>query len=170
MDLKEKEEIVIVDKNETVRSENYGFPFYRRGAIYGVAMGVLMGTASILISLLFEPQSVGWDYLKYIILAFGLWKLLSNYKTYLPAGKIFKDGMLLGLFTSFVAAMAMAGVILVATLAGVDSPYLIHFDRDPETLLNALALSGWAAMDGMTYGLILTFVFLLFLKDSEPAT
>lgn len=169
MEVKEKDQIVIVDKNENVRSEDYGFPFYRRGISYGIGTGVLMGAISLLISALFQPSNAGWDYLKYIIMGVVLWRLLSNYKTYLPEGKVFKDGMLLGLLTAFVAALTMAVLILIAALAGMDSLFLTRYGLEPGTLGNALVLSSWAALEGMVYGLILTFVSLQFLKDGKPA-
>lgn len=165
MDVKEKDEIVIVDKNETVKSNDHGYPFYRRGIAYGAGVGAAMGLISILIRMM-SPESVGWDYLKYIVMAVAFGIMLKNYKSYLAKGQIFKDGLLLGALATGVASLVMAAISFFAIWMGLDSPYLTEL-REPNSLLNALALSSWTVLEGLTYGMLITFVWLLLLKDGK---
>jgi len=169
MEYSERNEIVIVDKNEQVRSENYGFPFYRKGAVYGLTAGLIMSAVALIIGLLAGPESLGWDFLKYLVLGFVLGRLLSLYKAYLPSGKVFKDGILLGLYTAFVAALTMAAVNLIVGLAGMETGILQKFGLEAATFGEALALNGLLIFECLVFGLILTFVWLQLLKDPRPA-
>lgn len=169
MEVTEKNEIVVVDKNETVRSEDYGFPFYQNGLAYGLISGLLMSAFSLLAAGFSGEGGVAWDFLKYIVLGLALGVLLNRYKEYLPAGKIFKDGLQLGLFTSVVAAVTLALVNLLGSTVGMESAFFDKFGLEVDSFANALVVNGLLVMEGIVFGGILTFVWLQFLKDPKPA-
>ena len=165
MEVSKKDEIVIVDKNENVETKNYGFPFYRKGLTYGLFSGLIMGGISLLISLIVGEDRIGWDFLKYLVLGLALGQLLNTYKTYLPEGKVFKDGMQLGIYTSFVAAVTMAVLTLVISLLGVESGILQKYGLESDSVGDALLINGLMVFECLVFGMILTFVWLQSLKD-----
>ncbi|PHN07657.1 hypothetical protein [Flavilitoribacter nigricans] len=169
MEVSEKNEIVVVDKNENVRSEDYGFPFYQKGTTYGLTAGAIMGAISLIISSLVGEDNVGWDFVKYLALGLVLGQLLNKYKSFLPSGKVFKDGMVLGMFTSFVAAVTMAAINLVVSLFGLESGVLQKFGLEVNSFMDSVMINGLMIFECLVFGLILTFVWLQLLKDEKPA-
>lgn len=169
MQVTERDEIVIVDKNETVKSEDYGFPFYRNGLVYGIVSGLLMSAISLLAAGFTGEGVTALDFLKYIVLGLALGVLLNRYKEYLPSGKIFKDGLQLGLFTSVVAALTLSLINLLGSTLGMESAFFNKFGLEVDSFANALVVNGLLVMEGIVFGGILTFVWLQFLKDAKPA-
>jgi hypothetical protein len=152
-----------------VRSENYGFPFYQKGINYGLTAGAIMGAISLLINSLIGANDIGWDFAKYLVLGIVLGRLLNKYKEFLPAGKVFKDGMVLGLFTSFVAAVTLAVINLGVGLLGLESGMVQKFGLEAETFISSLMMNGLMIFECLVFGMILTFVWLQLLKDPKPA-
>jgi hypothetical protein len=169
MEYSEKNEIVIVDKNENVKSTDYGYPLLQKSLLYGGISGLVMVFISIVIGATAGVENAGWDYLKYIILGLALGHQLNNYKTYLPSGKIFKDGLVAGTYTSIIAALVMSGVDFLVSLTGFETSFANKFRLDTDSLGGALTVVGLSSIECVVYGLILTFVWLQLLKDPKPA-
>lgn len=165
----ERNEIVVVDKNVGVRTEDYNFPFKRKSLIYGSAAGVSMVIVSLLIAMVTGNEQPGWDYLKYIFLGVALGMVLNNYKSYLPEGKVFKDGMVLGLYTSVIAAIVMVMLNFVINLLGIETTFAGKFGIEADSFGSILTILGLLAIECIGYGLILTFAWLQLLKDPKPA-
>lgn len=169
MEESKRDEIVIVDKRKNVKSEDYGFPFRKRVTQYGLATGLIMSAVSIVISAIAGTDNIGWDFLKYLVLAFALGRLLKEYKTYLPAGKVFKDGLVLGMYTSFVVAITMTAVNLIVGLIGLEYGFLQKYGMEADSFGHTLLINGLMIFECVVFGMILTFIWLQLLKDAKPA-
>lgn len=169
MEFSDKNEIVIVDKNENVKTTDYGYPIFQKSLYYGGIAGIAMVLISIVIGLLAGTETPGWDYLKYIILGLALGHQLNNYKDYLPSGKIFKDGLVVGAYTSIIAAVVMSGIDFLVSMTGFETSFANKFRLEADSFGGVLTIVGLSAIECVVYGLILTFVWLQLLKDPKPA-
>lgn len=163
----EKNEIVVVDKEMNVSSKDYGFPFYRQGLIYGGIAGVLMSIFALLISGIASEGSPGVDFLKYLILAVAVWMVIKSYKTHLPRGKVFKEGLRIGVYTSFVAAITMLVINVIISLIGVETGVQEKFGMVADSLGNVLVINGLMVFETLVFGVIATFVSVQFMKDKS---
>lgn len=170
MEVSEKNEIVIIDKNENVVSEDYGFPFYRKGTQYGLIAGAIMSGIALLVNALTSDSAIiGWGFIKYLALGLVLGQLLNNYKRYLPEGKLFKDGMVLGLYSSSVAAVTLAVLNILINLLGIGAGSIEKFGLPNNSFGNMLVVNGLLVFECIVFGLVLTFAWLQLLKDPQPA-
>ncbi len=169
MEVSDKNEIVIVDKNEQVKTTDYGYPVFQKSLYYGGLAGIAMVLISIVIGLTAGTENPGWDYLKYIILGLALGHQLNTYKDYLPSGKIFKDGLVVGAYTSIVAAVVMSGIDFLVSMTGFETSFANKFRLEADSFGGVLTIVGLSAIECVVYGMILTFVWLQLLKDPKPA-
>lgn len=169
MEISEKKEIVIEDKNVGVVSTDYGYPTLQKSLKYGGIAGIVMAAISVLVGITAGTENAGWDYLKYIVLGVALGMQLNNYKSYLPSGKIFKDGLVIGAYTSVIAAVVMSGIDFLVNATGLETSFVNKFMLETDSLGSMLTVFGLSIIEGVVYGMILTFVWLQLLKDKKPA-
>ena len=169
MEVSEKDKIVVVDKNENVRSTDYGYPIFQKSLMYGGIAGIAMVLISIVIGAIAGTETPGWDYLKYLVLGAALGLQLQNYKSYLPSGKIFKDGLVVGAVTSGIAAVVMSGIDFLVSMTGFETSFANKFRLDADSFGSSLTIVGLSVIECLVYGMILTFVWLQLLKDAKPA-
>jgi hypothetical protein len=144
------------------------FSFFRTGNRLGLISGILMSIFLFALDFLELGSSSGMKMLKYVILGGILLYGLQMYKRTLPKGQIFKKGILFGLYTTFISAITLIAAILVA-YSLIPGFSLIKFSLEAVSLKDILLLEGVVFFEILIFGMILTFIWLQYLKDREPA-
>jgi hypothetical protein len=144
------------------------FSFFKTGNKLGLISGILMSLFLFALDYLALGSSSGMKMLKYVILGGILLHGLRMYKHTLPKGQIFKQGILFGAYTTFVSALTLIAAILVAYSLIPDFS-LIKFSLEAATLKDILLLEGVVFFEILIFGMILTFIWLQYLKDRKPA-
>jgi hypothetical protein len=145
------------------------FRFYHYGHLSGLISGILMGMFLIILELTGQGANEGLKMVKYVFLGALLFYSLSAYKKSLPDGKIFKNGILLGLYTSFIAALSL--IIFSALITGLTGGEIAFskFTLDASAgLSQLLTLDILLFFEVIVFGMILTFISLQYLKDRKP--
>lgn len=135
------------------------FNFYGKGSTLGIIGGIGMAIVTVLMS---GGESIANSFVKYIILApflfFGLYQLRNTFLE----GNFFKDGILFGAYTTFVAALAFIVINLTAVSFGIrDSE---KFSYPAHDFGDVIGFQGVSFFEIMGLGMIITFVFLQLLK------
>lgn len=141
----------------TVKTEP--FNFYGKGTSLGVIAGIGMAMITIAMA---GSQSVAGSFVKYLLLApflfFGLYQLRNTF----IKGNFFKEGILLGLYTSFVAALAFVGINLLAISFGLFESE--KFSYIAQNFGEVIGFQGVSFFEIISLGMIITFIFLQLLK------
>lgn len=140
------------------------FPFFRYGSRKGMVAGLLMGAYLLILQVgVAEPSSL-LRFLKYLILAAVLGFSIYQYREHLPKGKVFRNGILLGLYITFVSALTL--VAFNGLVYAVNADWAIDkFSLEPGSLGEFLVIDGVLFFEILVYGLILTFIWLQYFKS-----
>lgn len=138
---------------------NKSFNFYRKGTLLGVISGLLMTLIAVIAS---DSESIASSFLKYVVLlpflAYGLVQLKNTY----VKGNFFKEGILFGIYTSFIAALAFAFSNTIAVTSGMRTAE--KFSYEAESFADVIGFQGISVFEITGLGMILTFICLQFLK------
>jgi hypothetical protein len=145
------------------------FPHYAKSIRFGMLAGLGMGLYLVLINLLAQGPHPLLSFLKYLILGGFLAVILYQYKKASPAGKTFKNGIRLGLFTSLVAALMLLAFNVLVFASAKELVIITKFQLAADNLFNAVIINGVLFFETLVFGMILTFICLQFLKDPAPA-
>lgn len=155
----------VAERKKTERAESQeihrNYPFYRYGARQGLLAGLLMGIYLLVLRFAGYGGQLALDMLKYLILAAVLGYSLYDYRGFLPRGRFFGNGILLGLLITFVSAITLIGFLLVSFAFGADVTGSIgKFAIDIDTVSEILVLHGALFFEVLVFGMILTFIWL----------
>jgi hypothetical protein len=139
--------------------KNQSFNFYGKGITLGVISGLLMALVTLTTV---GNSTIADSFLKYLLflpfLAFGLVQLKNTF----IKGNYFKEGILFGLFTSFVAAIAFVIFNLITIAVGMRTAE--KFTYEAKSFADVIGFQGINFFEIIGLGLILTFICLQFLK------
>ena len=132
------------------------------GAVAGLLMSIFIGVSGFYIT----GDNAGFGFLKFLILAAALYPLLVKVKRNTLAGKSMKVGGFVGLKAGLAAGVVSGIVILffnqkMALSASADGP--------SDYAINQFVLAGISFFECVVASLILSLIFLQFLKDDRPA-
>jgi len=135
------------------------FPFYNKGTILGILGGISMALVAIMGT---GNDTVADSFIKYIVflpfLFFGLYQLKSTF----IQGNFFKEGILFGAYTSFIAAAAFVVANTMAIISGARVSE--KFSYEARSAFDVIGFQGVNFFEIMGLGMILTFICLQFLK------
>lgn len=144
---------------------------FRTSATFmGAVAGILMSTFLAFTGFYISGDSAGIGFAKYIILAATLGILLSNVKRKTPGGATFKNGMSFGLVSSGVAAIVLAVMTIIINSFGEVTTIKPYFQQASGQALNTMVLAGVTLVETFVAGMILTFIWLQFLKDDSTVS
>jgi hypothetical protein len=145
------------------------FRFYYYGNLLGLISGLLMGVFLVLLEVLGAGSNEGLKMVKYVFMGGLLFYGLSSYKKSLPDGKIFKNGILLGLYTSFIAAISLLLFSVIITGFSGGEIAFSKFTMDASSgFSQMITLEIVLLFEVIVFGMILTFISLQYLKDGTP--
>ncbi|MGB3546677.1 MAG: DUF4199 domain-containing protein [Saprospiraceae bacterium] len=145
-----------------------GFNLARRGRNYGILTGVIMAVYLVIINVALNDPSFLANLPMHLVFIPILGLALNAYKRYLPEGKIFKDGIQLG---GYIAGTAAVTIIIINAILSLISPKLSfqQFYNEgnsfPDVMINGIML----AMTVFVFGMLITFIYIQFMKDDKPA-
>lgn len=142
------------------------FNFYWNGAKWGIISGIAMALYLFVLNFYEVSELIGIKFLKYLILGSILVYGLNTYKKYLDKTFTFKKGILLGLYTTFVSALSL---ILMNVLAYffTDSLAFDKFSVSSDNFGDFAVISGGLFFEVIVYGMIITFIILQYLKTKK---
>ena len=145
------------------------FKFYRDGIRWGIAGGLGMAAFLVLGQLMVPEGSIALKFFKYISLGAVLIFGLSMQRSYMQDDYKFRDGMLLGAFTTLVSAITLiiCNIVLFAT---TDSFAFDKFSKTADSFGNVMLLNGVIFFEVLVFGMIITFICLQSLKPKRPST
>ena len=145
--------------------------FYRRSLTGGVLAGLLTTLFLAFGGFYITGDNAGIGFAKYVVLAAVLGVLLYQLKSASPSGQTFKQGIVVGMATSTVAAIITAiGTLIINGLDQVDAATIYpYFKEASSETLSAFILAGVTFFEGIVAGLILTFIWLQIFKDRKRA-
>jgi hypothetical protein len=145
--------------------------FFRTNATFmGVVSGVLMSTFLAFTGFYISGDHAGVGFAKYIILGATLGILLSNVKQNTPGGATFKNGISFGLVSSGIAAITLSIMTIIINSFGETSTIKPYFQQSSGQALNTMVLAGVTLVETFVAGMILTFIWLQFLKDDSTVS
>lgn len=145
------------------------FPFYTKGLVGGIMAGIGMGLGLLLINSKIEGVHTGWSFAKYLVLGLILSMLIGEYKASSAKGKTFKDGIVLGGFTTLCSAVVLIVFNTLINALGIDSIQTTRYNVEADSLSNILMLNGVLFFECFVFGMVFTFIWLQFFKDAKPA-
>ncbi len=145
------------------------FPFYTKGLTGGVIAGFGMGVVLLLINGTVDGVHTGWSFAKYLVLGLVLATLIGQYKASSAKGKTFKDGIVLGGFTTFCSAVALVLFNTLINAVGIEAIQTTRYNVAADSLSNILMLNGVLFFECLVFGMVFTFIGLQFFKDAKPA-
>lgn len=153
-------------KHNQSRTEQITSPLTIEAILYGATAGLLMSLFISVSGFYITGENAGFGFLKFLILGAALYPLLVRTKLRTPAGNSVKNGIGAGMMASLAAGVVSAVAILLfnskAALSGG-----VEGSRD--LAINQFTLAGISFFECLVAGLILSLIFLQFLKDSKPA-
>jgi len=172
--MKENNEIIIDGKRYKERGTiNYdktvnkdAFVFYRDGTIWGIAGGVGMAIF-LVVAQLVSGDSIALKFFKYIALAGVLIFGLSIQRSALQEDYNFKNGIMLGAYTTFVSAITLAlmNIFIFFTMSNFT---FSKFSVEADSFGNVMLLSGVLFFEVLVFGMVVTFCCLQFIKPKRP--
>lgn len=141
------------------------FPFYKKGTSLGVLAGIGMAFVAILNS---GSDTIAASFIKYTVLLPFLFLGLYQLKNTFIEGNFFKEGILFGSYTAFIAAVAFIIVNVVAVTSGARISE--KFSYEAKSLADIIGFQGINFFEIIGLGTILTFICLQFLKFTGENT
>lgn len=139
--------------------------FQSNAVVMGIVGGLLMSIFLAFAGFYITGDSAGMGFVKYIILAATLGVLLSNVKRNTPEGSTFTNGISVGLVSSGVAAVTLAIMTVVINSFGDTATIQPYFQQASGEALSTAVLAGITLVETFVAGMIITFIWLQFLKD-----
>ena len=162
-DLKQEKEIRIQQEQIAERSNRW---FYFNGTRWGIFAGLGMTLFLVGLQLLSFNDVVALKFAKYIFLAIFVMHGLSSQKTFMGKYYRFQDGMMMGGWITLISAATLAAMNLLL-FAWTDT---LAFDKFTETgtnLADTLTISGVLFFETLVFGMILTFIWMQFIKPKR---
>ncbi len=145
------------------------FPFYAFGTFAGVVGGLVMVFYLAFLGLTGYHDAIHFKFFKYLFLFGVLVYGLYRYRLYLRKGAFFKNGILLGMYISFVAGLTLfVGNFLTQALAG-DTIVFSKFNTIATTLPEFIVINAVIFFEVIVFGMISTFIALQLMKDKARA-
>lgn len=151
-----------------LHADEHGFPFFRTAVSYGLISGAIMGLYLVLLNAFTEDPSTFAKFMKHLVMIPLIGMAISAYKRALPEGKIFKDGLKLGLLISAITAVTLSMLNFILYFI---APALTfeQFMNESNDLGSVFINSAYLFVEVFVFGLIITFCWLQFKKDGKPA-
>ncbi len=145
------------------------FNFYSFAGSRGLLAGILMGLYVLMLEVLGAGDSLALKLLKYFFLAIVMYRALRTYKFVSPAGKTFKNGIVMGAGITIVSGLVFVALHLLSFF--IDQS--VVFDRFTlnsrvTDFPKALMLSWAYLLETFVVGMTIAFISLQFLKDAAP--
>lgn len=151
-----------------LHANEHGFPFFRTGLMYGLAGAAIMGVYLMILNGASEDPSTFAKFIKHLVMIPVVGMAISAYKKALPEGKIFKDGLKLGLIIGIVAAIAISILNMILYMVAPDLAYE-QFMNENNDLGSTFINSSFLSVEVFVFTAIITFCWLQFKKDGKPA-
>ncbi len=145
-----------------------GFSIARRGRNYGIIVGVIMAVYLLIINATMADPGVRINLVKHLAYIPILGIALNAYKRHLPDGKIFKDGIQLGAYIAGTAAITLIVCNIVLSLISPQFSFQ-QFLNEGNSFADVMINSIFVGMEVFVFGMIITFIYLQFMKDDKPA-
>ena len=147
------------------RDHNRPFDFTGTAVRYGLMAGVAMGVVQLLVLGMTHGVEIGKGLFGMFVIAPFLYLGLQAYRKRLAGGEVAKNGLLFNFYLSTVAAFVMASMTLIGALIGVG-----YNENSPTATFGMVAVySFFLIVIGITFGMIIGFVFLQGMKSDIPA-
>lgn len=159
----------IKQKHVIKESEESRFPFYTKALMGGIMAGIGMGLVLLMINSTVEGVHTGWSFAKYLVIGLILAILIGEYKASSAKGKTFKDGIVLGGFTTLCSAVVLIAFNTLINAVGIESIQTTRYNVEADSLSNILMLNGVLFFECLVFGMVFTFIWLQFFKDVKPA-
>lgn len=132
----------------------------------GVVAGFLMSAYLLTLQFVGAEDAIGLKFLKYLFLLLILGVGINAYRKYDPTSSFFKNGIVMGSYTTLVSALT---VVVINFVISVISPDLSFnkFNLEINSPGDFLTVSGALFFEILVFGMIGTFIFLQYLKG-EP--
>lgn len=175
MNIIEQEQVISKSKRAYQKQQFAHFQkrntFYQRSLLGGIVAGLLTTLFLAFSGFYITGENAGMGFAKYIVLGAVLGVLLYQLKAASPGGQTFKQGIVVGMATSVVAAIITAiGTLIINSMGQVDAATIYpYFKEASSEMLSAFVLAGVTFFEGIVAGLILTFIWLQIFKDRKRA-
>jgi len=133
---------------------------------WGIAAGLGMSLFLVILQSVSLNNTVALKFFKYIFLAIFIFYGLSKQKVRLGENYRFKNGMMAGGWITFYSGIVLA-IMNVLLFVGTDSLAFDKFTETGTTLGSVGLISGVLFFEVMIFGLILTFIWLQFIKPKR---
>lgn len=136
------------------------------GGLAGLVMSIFLAFTGFYIS----GDNAGIGFAKYIILGIALGALLGSVKRNTPTGETFSNGMEVGLKATAVSAIVLSVMTLIINSFGETATIQPYFKQSSGEAMSTIVLAGITLVETFVAGMILTFIWLQFLKDKSDAS
>lgn len=139
-------------------------PFYRKAIFWGVGAGLLMSVFVFFPGFYINGDHPGYGFAKYLVLLPIIYLFLRSVQRKTAFGSTFRPGFAMGLVLSAAAALTNA---VTAILFGGQTVIRGAAEEANEVLINRMTLATMTFFETIVAGLIITFIFLQFIKDNN---
>ena len=146
--------------------ENRQFKIWPNALVWGMQAGFWMGAYLILLQVLGGAEIVALKFLKYIILLGVLGWALSKYRKINRTASFFQNGIYLGACTTLITAVTLVLVDFVVTIILPEYSFS-KFNLEVNSPMDFFATSGAIFFEILVFGMIITFIFLQYLKRNS---
>ncbi|MEM6396835.1 MAG: hypothetical protein AAF741_10860 [Bacteroidota bacterium] len=130
---------------------------------YGLLAGVLASIYLVYINLNYEGVNARLRFIKYLFIIPPVGFALMTYRKYVPGGRFFKSGLIIGLVMALTTALFLAGANIILAAINPDIAF-DQFMHGTESVGNTVSNSVFLAFEVFVFTMIITFIFLQFLK------
>lgn len=145
------------------------FGFYHNAIKWGIVAGLFMGAYLLIIQIFNGDNVIALGFLQYLILFLVLGMELKKYKQYASPESFYQKGIALGAVTSFIAAITIVLVDVIAALISNDlafGKFGLYIDGPG----NFMVIGGAIALETLVFGMICTFIWLQYLKSRSAVS
>ncbi len=144
--------------------KTYDLNYQKISLTRGVQGGIAMGAFLIVLHLVGAGDIIWLKFLKYILLGGILAVTFKRLQQILPDGELFKNAIIVGIYTTMVSAFTLSIISLAAASLGSEIGFH-KFDIQSDSFANDLLISGVLFFETLVGGAILSFIILQALKS-----
>ncbi|MEM9990409.1 MAG: DUF4199 domain-containing protein [Bacteroidota bacterium] len=155
--------------NNTIRTEKRereAFNVWQKSRKYGLVAGVIMAAYLLLLQTTGNGDSEFLKMLKYIPFIGIIYYGLSQYKKYLPKGKLFKNGLVFGIYVSAISALITTAIMTMYYGIKPETVEMTTFQNSVNSTLQLMLTDVMLALEIFGLGLISTFICLQGMKEN----
>jgi|GEM_PF-2553816 hypothetical protein len=161
------DDAIIDDKQTKITKEKANeYEFYERGIRNGLVSGLMISTYLLILRAFNQGGNMSLKILAFLILTGAIAYEIKQRKEQVKTGTLFKKGILIGMFISFIAASTI--LLFESAVFLLDYEWLVPMFKNKITgVIEFATFASIMFLETILYGLISTFIILQYYKTSK---